>query len=90
MEEQANNNNHFFQENPLLPPQNQQQPRQRKMFDYARPLLIDTESNIVRPPVATNKFEIKSNIIHIVQQHVQFDGLLDEDPNAHITNFLET
>lgn len=25
-----------------------------------------------------------------MQQHVQFDGLPDEDPNAHIVSFLET
>ena len=63
--------------------------QQRTMSDYARPSLMGTESSIVRPAVAANNFEIKPNIIQMVQQYVQFDGLQDEDPNAHIANFLE-
>ena len=63
--------------------------RQRTMGDYARPSLSGTESCIARPRVDANNFEIKANIIHMVQQMVQFDGLPDEDPNAHIANFLE-
>ena len=59
------------------------------MSDYARPDLRGTESSIVRPAVAANNFEIKPNIIQMVQQFVQFDGLQDEDPNAHLANFLE-
>ncbi|XP_027333518.1 uncharacterized protein LOC113848267 [Abrus precatorius] len=58
------------------------------MFDYARPSLTGTESSIVRPDVQGN-FEIKPNVIQMVQQFVQFDGLQDGDPNAHIANFLE-
>ena len=59
------------------------------MSDYTRPLLTGTESSIARPGVAANNFEIKPNIIQMVQQHIQFDGLPDEDPNAHMANFLE-
>ena len=36
-----------------------------------------------------NNFKIKPNIIQMVQQFMQFNGLQDEDPNAHIVNFLE-
>ena len=63
--------------------------QQRTMFDYARPDMLETESSIVRPVVTTNNFEIKPNIIQMVQQFVQFNGLQDEDPNAHLSNFLE-
>ncbi|XP_027368323.1 uncharacterized protein LOC113874285 [Abrus precatorius] len=65
---------------------NEDQPR--TMSDYARPSLTGTKSSIVRPDVQGN-FEIKPNVIQMVQQFVQFDGLQDEDPNAHIANFLE-
>ncbi|XP_027357501.1 uncharacterized protein LOC113866902 [Abrus precatorius] len=65
---------------------NEDQPR--TMFNYARPSLTKTKSSIVRPDVQGN-FEIKPNVIQMVQQFVQFDGLQDEDPNAHIANFLE-
>ena len=51
--------------------------------------MTGAESSIVRPAVAANNFEIKPNIIQMVQQFVQFDGLQDEDPNAHLANFLE-
>ncbi|KAK5785393.1 hypothetical protein PVK06_039975 [Gossypium arboreum] len=59
------------------------------MYDYAKPSLTGTESSIVRPAVATNTFELKPNTIQMIQQFVQFDGLQDEDPNAHLANFLE-
>ena len=35
-----------------------------------------------------NNFEIKSVVIQIIQNTVQFCELPSEDPNAHITNFL--
>ncbi|XP_027348306.1 uncharacterized protein LOC113859825 [Abrus precatorius] len=64
---------------------NEEQPR--TMFDYTRPSLTGTKSSIGRSNVQGN-FEIKLNVIQMVQQFVQFDGLQDEDPNAHIANFL--
>ena len=81
------------QENPLPPaivaePVNQN-PAPRTMYDYAKPNLIGTESSIVRPAIAANNFELKPNTIQMIQQFVQFDGLQDEDPNAHLANFLE-
>ena len=69
------------QENPVFQPMT--------MADYARPSLNGAESSIVRPTIAANNFEIKPNMIQMVQQNVQFDGLQDEDPNAHLANFLE-
>ena len=62
---------------------------QRTMFDYARLDMPGTKSSIVRLAVTANNFEIKPNIIQMVQQFVQFDGLQDEDPNAHLANFME-
>ena len=59
------------------------------MSDYARPNLTGAESSILRPTVAANNFEIKPNIIQMVQQFIQFDGVQDEDPNTHLANFLE-
>ena len=61
----------------------------RTMSDYARPNLMGAESSILRPTVAANNFEIKPNVIQMVQQFIQFDGMQDEDPNAHLENFLE-
>ncbi|KAK5811717.1 hypothetical protein PVK06_027078 [Gossypium arboreum] len=59
------------------------------MYDYAKPSLTGTESSIVRLAVAANTFELKPNTIQMIQQFVQFDGLQDEDPDAHLANFLE-
>ena len=40
---------------------------QRIISKYAKPSLTRTESSIVRPNVAANNFEIKPNIIQMVQ-----------------------
>ena len=69
-------------------PENMAKP-QRTMSKYVRPLLIRTESSIVKPTVVANNFEIKPNIIQMVQQFVQFDRLHDKDSNSHIANFLK-
>ena len=42
---------------------------------------------IVAPAIANNNFEIKPNIIQMVQNN-QFGGLQGEDPYAHILTFL--
>ncbi|KAK8954476.1 hypothetical protein KSP39_PZI002181 [Platanthera zijinensis] len=68
---------------------NPNEAQQRTMSYYARPNLEGTQSSIVRPTIANNNFEIKSSIIQMVQQSVTFDGLPDEDPNQHLSNFLE-
>ncbi|KAK5811521.1 hypothetical protein PVK06_026861 [Gossypium arboreum] len=59
------------------------------MYDYAKPSLTGTKLSIVRPAVAANNFELKPNTIQMIQQFVQFDGFQNEDPNAHLANFLE-
>ncbi|KAK5836217.1 hypothetical protein PVK06_011979 [Gossypium arboreum] len=66
-----------------------QNPAPRTMYDYAKTNLTGVESSIVRPAIATNNFELEPNTIQMIQQFDQFDGLQDEDPNTHLTNFLE-
>ncbi|KAK5776566.1 hypothetical protein PVK06_044526 [Gossypium arboreum] len=78
------------QENPLPPAiAVNQNPTLRTMYDYAKPNLTGTESSIVRPAIAANNFELKPNTIQMIQKFVQFDSFQDEDPNAHLANFLE-
>src|SRR5262249_28131703 len=62
---------------------------QRTMMDYAKPSFDGSNSSITRPTVVTNPFEIKPVIIQMIQNTVQFGGLPNEDPNAHIASFLE-
>ena len=62
--------------------------QQRTLSDYARPSLIGTKLSIMRPIVGINNFEIKPNVIQMVQQIIQFDGVQDEDPNIHIKSIL--
>ncbi|KAD7478085.1 hypothetical protein E3N88_01221 [Mikania micrantha] len=61
----------------------------RMISDFAKPSLGGLEPSITRPTVEANNFEIKSSIIQMVQNTVQFDGKDHEDPNLHIAGFLE-
>jgi hypothetical protein len=59
------------------------------MGDFARSALSGVDASIIRPRMEANNFEIKPNIIQMIQQSIQFGGLTEKDPNAHIASFLE-
>ncbi|KAH9697798.1 hypothetical protein KPL71_023761 [Citrus sinensis] len=61
----------------------------RPLRDYVVPTVNGAGSSIARPAVQANNFEIKPAIIQMIQTLVQFAGMPNDDPNAHITNFLE-
>src|SRR3954465_14873408 len=63
--------------------------RSRKLKDYHTSITEGYGPSIVRPPIGQNNFELKPGFISMIQNHVQFFGLPNEDPNQHITNFLE-
>ncbi|KAL4345373.1 hypothetical protein AHAS_Ahas11G0271900 [Arachis hypogaea] len=47
------------------------------------------EKSIVVPPIATNNFELKPQLVTLVQQNCQYHGLPHEDPNQFISDFLQ-
>ncbi|GKU88727.1 hypothetical protein SLEP1_g2957 [Rubroshorea leprosula] len=61
----------------------------RTLGSYATPSLEGIASSIRRPAIQANNFEIKPAIIQMIQQTVQFSGLPNENPYAHIASFLE-
>ncbi|KAH9792938.1 hypothetical protein KPL71_004353 [Citrus sinensis] len=61
----------------------------RPLRDYAVPTVNGARSSIAHPVVQANNFEIKPAIIQMIQTSVQFAGMPNDDPNAHIANFLK-
>ena len=61
----------------------------RPLYEYIRPRPNDTQSSIRRPPIQANNFEIKPAFIQMIQNTAQFSGLANENPNDHLTQFLE-
>src|SRR3954470_7898537 len=62
----------------------------KKMRDYFESGNSDGYgSSIVRPPVQATDFEIKPEFITFIQNTLQFSGSSQEDPNQHLTEFLE-
>ncbi|XP_078166211.1 uncharacterized protein LOC144560859 [Carex rostrata] len=62
--------------------------RPRSLREFAIPSTQNITSSIRAPTVAANNFEIKTAILGMVQQN-QFTGLPNEDPNLHLSIFLE-
>ena len=62
---------------------------ERTLLDFAMPGVDGTRQSIARPTINANNFEIKPALLQMIQSSVQFYGLANEDPNAHIANFLE-
>ncbi|XP_020266822.1 uncharacterized protein LOC109842344 [Asparagus officinalis] len=56
--------------------------------DFAAPNSQGTQSSITRPNVEANNFELKPSLLSMVQQN-QFGGGATEDPNLHLSIFLE-
>ena len=47
-------------------PQSTMAEEYKTISDYTRPSLTETDSSVLRPPVAANNFEIKPNTIQMV------------------------
>ncbi|KAL5540746.1 hypothetical protein UlMin_044069 [Ulmus minor] len=60
----------------------------RALRDYAAPNVTRATSGIRRPTIQANNFEIKPSFITMVQAN-QFGGMSKDDPNSHISYFLE-
>ena len=50
------------------------------------PMVI--QSAIRRPPIQANNFELQTVTLQMLQ-NIQFHGLPSENPNTHLTNFIE-
>ena len=61
----------------------------RVLGSYSAPTADLYEKSIVVPPIAANNFELKPQLVTLVQQNCQYHGLSQEDPNQFISNFLQ-
>ena len=55
--------------------------------EFALPPIV-VQTAIRRPPIQANNFELKS-VTLLMLQNILFHGLPHENPNMHLTNFLE-
>ena len=62
--------------------------QRRTLRDFVTPGVQVIASSITRPNIGANNFELKLTLISIVQQS-QFGGTPLEDPNLHLSVFLE-
>ncbi|KAG9458785.1 hypothetical protein H6P81_003293 [Aristolochia fimbriata] len=75
-------------ENSAMEDQHEEEGAEKTMEHYVTSNPNAQRSTIVRPEVS-NKFEIKPQILSMIQNRYQFGGLSNEDPNEHIERFLE-
>ena len=55
--------------------------------EFASPPII-VQSAIRRPPIQANNFDLKGVTLQMLH-NIQFHGLPSENPNAHLTSFIE-
>ena len=65
------------------------QNNRRTLMEYAHSSLDGIASCIRRLTMQANNFKLKPSYVQMIQNSVQFHGLPSENPNLHITNFLE-
>ena len=51
--------------------------------------MFEGTSCIKRPTINANNFVLKTGVIQLVQNQCLFGGLPNDDPNKHITSFLD-
>ena len=66
----------------------EQNAQPRTLKDYVRLVVNENNSSIRRQTINANNFELKPVLISMVQQ-AQFSGSPLDDPNIHLTMFLE-
>ena len=60
----------------------------RALRDYAAPSQDEPHSSIAPPAIEANNFELKPSLLQAVQQN-QFSGNPTEDPNLHLSVFVQ-
>ena len=66
----------------------QAQNANRPLKDFVVPSQDEPHSSIVTPTIQANNFELKPSLLQIVQQN-QFSGNPTEDPNLHLSVFVQ-
>jgi len=57
--------------------------------NYVAPSLTGANSCIITPTIQENNFELKLGLIQMVQHTCQFEVFPHDNPNEHISSFLE-
>ncbi|KAG9440044.1 hypothetical protein H6P81_020209 [Aristolochia fimbriata] len=65
-----------------------QSPR-RTMEDCVTQSPSAHRTSIITPNIQANNFDLKPQLIVMLQNHYQFSGLANEDPNDHLERFLD-
>ncbi|KAL4329612.1 hypothetical protein AHAS_Ahas13G0317500 [Arachis hypogaea] len=60
----------------------------RVLGSYINPNPGNCRSSIQKPTIHANNFELKPQLITLVQNNCSFGGGVQEDPNQHLTTFL--
>ncbi|KAA3457178.1 RING-H2 finger protein ATL63 [Gossypium australe] len=80
-------------EDPPTPPQVPENlhmaSNERTLRDYTLPSLDMVQESIMRSTITTNNFKIKLAMIQMIQNNLQFRGIIPEDPNKHLKQFLQ-
>ncbi|CAL1382162.1 unnamed protein product [Linum trigynum] len=61
----------------------------RTMGYYLAPMAADIQPAIRHPPVAANNFEIKPDLVTMIQSNSLFHGVSNEPPTEHVQKFIE-
>ncbi|KAL4344759.1 hypothetical protein AHAS_Ahas11G0210500 [Arachis hypogaea] len=85
--ESTMDNNNVVNANVANPNGDDQQ--RRVLGSYSAPIADLYGKSIVVPPIAANNFELKPQLVTLVQQNCQYHGLPHEDPNQFISDFLQ-
>ena len=60
----------------------------RTLADDTKPSAINSTSSVVPPEQDDANYEIKGNLISLIQQNMKFQGRTDENPCDHLVDFM--
>lgn len=61
----------------------------RLMGEYMVPPVVESQSSIVYPTFGQANFHLRTDVINMFHNALQFFGRVLENPNAHVSRFLD-
>ena len=89
LQQSRNNLSEIFEQEKEMAAENNNNNARRMLGDFTKPTSKFDGRSISIPAIGANNFELKPQLVALMQQNCKFYGLPSEDPYQFLTEFLQ-